>query len=194
MRFGSALAFATGITGVLAAQVAGAHPIAHHAGGFAAGFAHPFLGLDHVLAMIAVGVWAAQCGGRARLALPASFVAAIAVGGALAMSGAALPYIEAGIAATVLALGLLIALAVRMPVFAGAALAAVFALWHGYAHGVALPTTASPVAHAAGFVFASAMLVAVGVCSGRWTIVQPRVARIIGVSVAAAGFAILAGA
>ena len=175
-------------------QIAGAHQNAFHAVGDAAGFAHPFLGIDHVLAMVAVGVWAAQCGGHARLAMPASFVAAIAAGGALAMSGAALPHIEAGIAATVLALGLLIALAVRLPVIAGALLAAAFALWHGYAHGIELPATTSPIAYAAGFVLASAALVAVGVFAGRWTIARPRVARIVGASVAAAGFAMLAGA
>lgn len=193
MKVESALAFAIGIVGLLIANIVGAHPIAFHASGFTAGFAHPLLGLDHVLAMIAVGVWAAQCGGRARLALPASFVAAIAAGGALAMSGAALPHVDAAIAATVLALGLLIALAVRLPIFLGAALAAAFALWHGFAHAAELPTTASPIAYAGGFVLASAMLVAVGEISGRWTIAKPCVARILGASLAAVGLAMLSG-
>jgi urease accessory protein len=188
------IAIAASAVAIAVPQIAGAHPIAFHAGGFAAGLAHPFLGLDHVLAMIAVGVWAAQCGDRARLLMPAAFVAAIAAGGLLAMSGAALPHVEAGIAATVLALGLLIALAIRLPVLAGAALAAAFALWHGYAHGIELPATTSPIAYAAGFVLASALLVGVGVFAGRWTVAQPRVARIVGASVAAAGLAMLAGA
>ena len=194
MKSGSLIAIAAAIVAALAAQTAGAHPIAFHTGGFATGIAHPFLGLDHVLAMIAVGVWAAQSGGLARIALPTAFVAAIAAGGVFAMTGAVLPYIEAGIAATVLALGLLIALAVRLPVFAGALLAATFALWHGYAHGAELPTTTSAIAYAAGFVLASAALVAVGVYSGRWTIVRPRRAGVLGACVAAAGIMLLAGA
>jgi urease accessory protein len=132
MKSASFSAIAAASITALTAQTAGAHSAIFHTGGLAVGFAHPFLGLDHVLAMIAVGVWAAQCGGRARIALPAAFIAAIAAGGVLAMTGTTLPHIEAGIAATVLALGLLIALAVRLPVFVGAALAATFALWHGF--------------------------------------------------------------
>ena len=194
MTLGPRMAFVAALASALAAHNAGAHPIAFHAGGFAAGITHPFLGVDHVLAMIAVGVWAVQCGGRARFALPAAFVAAIAAGGALALTGIALPHIEAGIAASVLALGLLITLAVRLPAFAGAALVATFALWHGFAHGVELPATTSPIAYAAGFALASSALVAVGALTGRWTISQPRIARALGASVAAAGFLMLVGA
>lgn len=192
MKLGTGIAIAVAFVGAVAAQAVGAHPMAFHTGGFATGIAHPFLGLDHVLAMVAVGVWAAQCGGRARIALPAAFIAAIAAGGALAMAGVAWPHVEAGVAATVLAVGLLIALAVQLPVFAGAALAAIFALTHGYAHGAELPAATSPVAYAAGFVFASALLVAFGVYAGRWTVATPRGARAIGACVAAAGVLMLA--
>lgn len=194
MKSGSGIAIAAAFVGAVAAQAVGAHPMAYHTGGFAAGIEHPFLGLDHVLAMIAVGVWAAQCGGRARIALPVAFITTIGAGGAIAMAGVAWPHIEAGVAATVLAVGLLIALAVRLPVFAGAGLAAIFALTHGYAHGAELPTTTSPVAYAAGFVLASALLVAFGLYTGTWTLAKPRYARAIGACVAAAGVMMLAGA
>jgi urease accessory protein len=194
MKSKSLVAMAAAIVALMVSQIAGAHPNVFHVGGFAAGIAHPFLGLDHVLAMIAVGVWAAQCGGRARIVLPAAFVAAIAAGGVLALIGVVLPHVEAGIAATVLALGLLIALAVRLPSLFGAALAAVFALWHGYAHGIELPATAFAPAYAAGFVLASSALVVAGVLAGRWTIATPRVARALGACVATAGLLMLASA
>ena len=188
--------FAVALAGLLATQTALAHPSAFHASGFAAGFAHPFLGLDHVLAMIAVGVWAMQLRARARGVAPVAFVIAIAVGGALALTtNVALPNVEAGIAATVLALGLLIALAIRMPALAGAALASVFGIWHGYAHGAELPAAASSsLSYATGFVLASALLVAVGSAAGRATVPTSLAARTIGASIAAAGIMLLAGA
>jgi len=182
--------------GLLATQTAVAHPSAFHASGFSAGFVHPLLGLDHVLAMIAVGVWAMQVRARARIVRPAAFVIAVAIGGALALTThVGLPNVEAGVAATVLALGLLIALAIRLPAFAGAALAAVFGIWHGFAHGAELPAaSSSPLAYAAGFVLASALLVAVGSAAGQVTLPTSAIARAIGASIAAAGFMLLAGA
>ena len=134
-----------------------AHP-GHGGGGFADGFAHPLHGLDHLLAMLAVGLWAAQLGGRARWAVPAAFVGAMAVGGALGMAGAGLPLAEQGIAASVLILGLLIAAAVRLPLVAGAALVGIFALCHGYAHGAEMPETAAGAVYALGFAGATALL------------------------------------
>ena len=139
------------------AAFAQAHP-GHGADGFAQGFAHPLHGLDHLLAMLAVGLWAAQLGGRAKWAVPAAFVGAMAVGGALGMAGVGLPLAEPGIAASVLILGLLIAAAVRLPLAAGVALVGGFALCHGYAHGAEMPATAAGAVYALGFAGATALL------------------------------------
>src|SRR5512135_3708061 len=117
----------------LYAGAASAHP-GHAAAGFAGGLAHPFLGVDHLLAMLAIGLWAAQQGGRALWAVPAAFVGAMLLGGALAWAGWMLPHVEAAIALSVLVTGLLIATERRAPVGVGIALAAVFAVFHGYAH------------------------------------------------------------
>lgn len=133
-----------------------AHP--GHADGAMAGLMHPFLGLDHLLAMLAVGVWATQLGGRAKWLLPLSFVALLAAGGGMAMAGIGLPMVEGGIATSVLLLGLLIALAVNMPTALGAALVGVFALFHGYAHGSEMPALSTPWQYACGFMLASAAL------------------------------------
>ncbi|MEY4489878.1 MAG: hypothetical protein RIQ79_2386, partial [Verrucomicrobiota bacterium] len=114
-----------------------------HGGGltwdFSGGFMHPLGGLDHVLAMVAVGIWAAQLGGRARWAVPAAFMAALAAGAALGSGGMALGWMEQAVAASVLALGLLVVTATRLPLIAGMALAALFAVFHGMAHGAEMP-------------------------------------------------------
>ena len=174
----------------LAAQTASAHPIQFHAGGFAAGLAHPLLGLDHVLAMIAMGVWAAQCG---RMVLLTAFVAAIGLGGALAMTGVALPNLEAGVAATVLAIGLLIALAIRLRLSVGVPLAMLFALWHGNAHGLAMSAMTDPLFYTLGFVAASSVLLVAGFCAGGWIAARPPRARTFGACIVAAGALLLAG-
>jgi len=106
---------------------------------FSGGFAHPLSGWDHLLVMIAVGLWAAQLGGHARWLVPAAFAGVMALGAALGEEGVTFPGIEQGIAASVLVLGLLIAAAVRLPVTAGAALVGVFAIFHGLAHGAEMP-------------------------------------------------------
>lgn len=134
------------------------------AGGFAAGFAHPFGGLDHLLAMGAIGLWAARLGGRAAFGVPLAFLAVMALSGLAGMNGIVPPGIagiETGAAASVAALGLLIALGVRLPVSAASALAGLFAVAHGLAHGAEMPPT-EPFALAAGFVAASAALHALG--------------------------------
>ncbi|MCC7017107.1 MAG: HupE/UreJ family protein [Rhodospirillales bacterium] len=134
------------------------------AGGFAHGFAHPFGGLDHLLAMGAIGLWAARLGGRAAWGVPLAFLAVMALSGLAGMSGIVPPGIagiETGAAASVAALGVLIALGVRLPVSAASALAALFAVAHGLAHGAEMPQ-AGPFALAAGFVAASAALHALG--------------------------------
>ncbi|WP_431267397.1 HupE/UreJ family protein [Dankookia sp. P2] len=108
----------------------------HH--GFMAGFLHPFSGADHLLAMVMVGLWAGLSGGAARFALPGSFLGAMALGGALGFAGLAFPGIEAGILASVIVLGALAALAVRLPLGLGMALVGAFGLLHGAAHGAKL--------------------------------------------------------
>lgn len=171
----------------LFADSAFAHVGVHTGSGFAGGFAHPMLGLDHLLAMLAIGVWAAQQGGRALWAVPATFVGVMLLGGLVAMSGWGLPQVETGIALSVLALGLLIAFQRRWPLVAGMAMAAVFALFHGYAHGLEMPPTASPLLFVGGFVLATGLLHGVGILGG-W-LGRERL-RAAGVLIAATGFAL----
>ncbi len=127
-----------------------AHTGAEHALSFASGFAHPFTGLDHMLAMVAVGLWAGLNGGRALWAWPAAFVGVMLVGGALGMAGLTLPLVESGILASVVVLGLLVLGAFRLQVAAGAALVALFALLHGHAHGTELSAEGAAVSYSAG--------------------------------------------
>lgn len=134
--------------------------------GLIAGLIHPLLGADHLLAMLMVGIWAAQLGGRARWLLPASFIALMGIGAAAAMLGHAPPRIDAGIAASLLVFGLLVALRGRLPLPAALTLTAVFALFHGAAHGLELPVLARPGAYALGFLGATAALHAAGVALG----------------------------
>lgn len=173
---------------VLFAGTASAHTGDHTVAGFASGFAHPFAGLDHLLAMLAIGLWAAQQGGRARWAVPAAFVAAMLLGGAFAWTGAALPRVETGIAASVLVLGLLIATRRQWAVPAGMAVAAGFALFHGYAHGLEMPQAASPILYALGFVLATAALHAAGVAGN---FVGRRAVQWAGAGIAATGLALM---
>lgn len=147
----------------LAPQIAFAHPGHGAAHGFGHGFLHPLSGWDHLLAMVAVGVWAGQRGGKAVWLLPAAFVGTMIVGGALGLAGVGLPGVEAGILASVLVLGALIATASRFPETAAAALVAGFALFHGHAHGTEMPPNLSGAAYGAGFVTATAALHAAGI-------------------------------
>lgn len=142
--------------------------------GFGYGFAHPLLGWDHLLAMVAVGLWAAQTGGRALWALPAGFVATMIVGGVLGALGTGLPGVEAGILASVLVLGGLIAAAARFPVGVGVVVVALFALFHGHAHGAEMPAAVTGLAYGAGFALATALLHAVGIA---FTLSVQRVAK-----------------
>jgi urease accessory protein len=156
--------------------------------GFAGGLAHPLLGLDHLFAMIAIGLWAAQQGGRALWAVPAAFVGAMGLGGVLAWSGIAVPHVESAIALSVLVLGLLVATRRQWAVTAGMVLAAGFALFHGYAHGLEMPRGASPVLYGLGFMLATVLLHGAGIASslaGRHAI------RVAGAGIAAAGLALI---
>jgi len=159
------------IAAALAAAMIAAEPAEAHIigtggpGGLAQGFVHPFTGLDHVLAMVAVGLWAAHLGGHARWLVPASFVGVMAVAGGMGMAGASPPYLETGIALTVVALGALIVARVRVPVALGMALVGSFALFHGLAHGLEAPDAAG-IAYGFGFVTATAILHGVGLGFG----------------------------
>jgi len=150
---------------VFAPVLAHAHP-GHDANGFSAGTVHPLHGLDHILAMVAVGLWAAQLGGRARWWVPASFVSVMALGGALGMAGVSMPFAEQGIFASVLILGVLIAAAVRLPLPASMGLVGLFALCHGHAHGLEMPVTAAGLSYGVGFVLTTALLHATGIAAG----------------------------
>jgi urease accessory protein len=125
---------------------------------FAAGVAHPLSGLDHMTVMVAVGLWAALNGGRALWAWPAAFVGVMLVGGALGMAQVPVPFVEPGILASVVALGLLVALAVDLPVSIGTAVIGLFALLHGHAHGSEVAETMSGGEYMAGFALATATL------------------------------------
>jgi urease accessory protein len=140
-----------------------AHVIPGDVHGFSSGFGHPLQGWDNLLAMVAVGLWAAQLGGRARWLVPASFVGVMTLGAAVAMAGVHIPFVEQGIVLSVMVLGLLIALAARMPVPASMAIVALFALFHGHSHGTEMPVSAVGFAYGAGFAIATAALHACGI-------------------------------
>lgn len=178
---------------LLSPAAAFAHP-GHAQSGLLAGLAHPLLGLDHLLAMLAVGLWAAQQSGVARGALPLAFVACLLFGGLLGFAGLQLPLLETGIAGSLLALGLLVTVAARLPLAVALGLAGLFGLSHGIAHGLELPALASPWLYAAGFVAATATLHACGYALVR---VLPQaaaaLARLAGFAAAASGAWLLAG-
>jgi len=177
----------------LAPALAHAHTGVGDTHGFAHGFGHPLLGLDHLLAMIAVGLWAAQIGGRALWAVPLTFVSMMTLGGALGITGVPMPFVEQGIATSVLLLGLLIALAVRLPLVFSVPLVALFAICHGHAHGAEMPENASGLAYAAGFVIATAILHGIGIGLGmliQRTTAAPLI-RFAGAAIAVAGVYLL---
>ena len=135
-------------------------------GSFLGGLTHPVLGPDHFLAMVSVGIVSAQIGGRAIWTVPATFVCVMAVGGVLGFLDAGLSAIEVGIASSVLVLGLAIAADRKLPVALAMAAVALFAIFHGYAHGAEMPTVAEPVRYAAGFLTGTAALHVLGVVLG----------------------------
>ncbi|MDO5896418.1 HupE/UreJ family protein [Agrobacterium sp. Azo12] len=134
-------------------------------GSFMAGFSHPLFGADHILAMVAVGIWAAQIGGRALWVVPSAFVGTMAIGFMMALGGIDLPFVEPAILASVIALGLLVAMAARFPVSAAAAVVGIFALFHGHAHGGELGS-AGALQFGVGFVIATALLHVAGIAAG----------------------------
>jgi len=152
---------------VFVPSLAQAHPgHFNQSPGWANGLLHPVSGFDHVWAMIAVGLWAVQCGGRAIWLVPLTFVSTMALGGLLGMHGVAGPMTEQGIAASMLVLGLLIATAARLPMIASALIVGIFAIFHGYAHGTEMPATASGCSYILGFMAATAVLHLCGISAG----------------------------
>jgi urease accessory protein len=174
--------------------VAEAHTFGSQGAGLMAGLTHPFVGLDHLLAMFAVGIWAGQLGGRAVWLIPLTFVSVMAVAATLASFGLLLPLMEPAIACSVMVLGLLIAGSVRLPTSVCALLVSLFAVFHGYAHGLELPQAASPILYGAGFVLATALLHGLGIGFARNSRQHKMLQRIAGYSLIAASGLLLAAA
>jgi urease accessory protein len=172
-----------------------AHEAGGIVGGFGSGFLHPLLGWDHVAAMVAVGLWGAFLGNPAIWVLPVVFPLVMAFGGALGVLGVPIPAVETGIAASAIVLGLMVAVAARPPLWVAAVIVAVFAVFHGHAHGTELPDAANPLAYSLGFVVATGLLHLGGIAFGllvRWPAGRVAV-RAGGGFIALAGVGFLAG-
>jgi len=180
---------ALSVTLLLVAIPALAHVQEGQAAGFLAGLAHPVSGLDHVLAMVAVGLWGAQLGVPAIWLLPVTFPLVMAFGGFLGLVGIPLPGVETGVALSALALGLAVATSWRPPLAISALMVAAFAVFHGHAHGTELPAGQSGLTYSIGFVMATGLLHLAGISIGlihRWPV--GRVAlRVLGAGVASGG-------
>ncbi|OJX72638.1 HupE/UreJ family protein [Mesorhizobium sp. 65-26] len=177
-----------------AAMPAYAHVGAGVTSSFTAGFGHPLSGLDHLTVMIAVGLWAAMKGGRAVWAWPLAFVGVMLAGGALGMLQVPMPFVEPAILASVVTLGLLVALAIDLPVSAGVAIIGLFALFHGHAHGTEVPENAGGLEYMAGFAVATALLHAVGIAAALGLGLRFRgLARAAGAACAAVGVGLAFG-
>lgn len=197
--------FVQSLPGALLVVLATSLPAAAHVGhgesvGFAHGFLHPFGGLDHILAMVSVGMMAALVGKRlgtgSLWAFPAAFMGMMSVGAMLAMANFHLPFVEIGIALSVVTLGLAVALQMPLPLLAGMALVGFFAVFHGFAHGAEMPVDASMLTYWAGFLLATALLHLAGIGTrfalGRWVPAANVVARLAGIAIAAAGIGLMA--
>lgn len=183
------------VTAIVIAGAAQAHTGEGVQGGLISGFMHPLLGLDHVVAMVAVGLWGVFLGRPAIWILPVAFPIVMALGGAMGVAGMPLPAVEAGIALSGVILGLLVAFGARAPLWAAVAIVGVFAVFHGHAHGTELPDAANPYAYAIGFVVATGLLHLAGIAFGNlashpWGNYAVRVA---GILIAAVGAAFLTG-
>jgi urease accessory protein len=178
--------------------VAVAHTGVGNTAGFSHGFMHPLTGIDHVLAMMMVGVFAWQLGGRALWLVPITFVLIMAVGGTLGVAGIGVPFVEAGIALSVIVLGAIVALRLKAPVAIAMAVVGLFAMFHGHAHGSEMPENAAGMAYGLGFMIATALLhlggIAIGFLIGRIGDERgPVFVRATGAVAAVAGLAILGG-
>ena len=178
---------------LLLPSLADAHPQAGSIGGFVSGVLHPLTGLDHIAAMVAVGLWGAYLGAPALWLLPVIFPMVMAFGGALGILGVPLPGVEIGIALSAIMLGLMVAFAARPPLWIAAVLVGVFAIFHGHAHGTELPHAANALTYAVGFVMATGLLHLCGIAFGllvRWPWGQVAV-RVGGGLITAIGFGFL---
>lgn len=161
--------------------------------GFKSGFVHPLTGLDHILAMVAVGIWGAQLELPAIWLLPVTFPLVMSIGGVLGVRGVAIPGVEVGVAASALVLGAMILLAARPPLWVATIIVGSFAILHGHAHGAELPHAARPLAYGAGFVLSTGLLHLTGVSIGlihKWPIGE-KVLRVAGAGISLTGFFLL---
>jgi urease accessory protein len=178
------------LAALLLPAAASAHVPGDAAGGFLAGLSHPVSGLDHILAMLAVGLWGAQLGPPALWALPVAFPMVMACGGTLGLIGIALPGVELGIALSAIVLGAMIAVELRPPLWIAAAVVGFFAVFHGHAHGTELPPGADGALYSVGFVVSTGLLHVAGIAIG--TIHSRPLGRTLlrlgGAAISAAGF------
>ncbi|RFC64037.1 urease accessory protein [Fulvimarina endophytica] len=186
------------LAAVLIPSAAFAHTGAGDPSGFLHGFTHPIGGLDHILAMVAVGVFAYVLGGRALWLVPCAFVGMMVIGFALGVAGTEIPFVELGIALSSVVIGGAAALGRPMPVGIAMALVGVFAIFHGHAHGSEMPETSGGLAYAAGFIAATAMLHAIGILAAFGTAKAigrygRTAARIAGATFALGGVGVLTG-
>lgn len=172
---------------VFTPSLAMAHSGGDHVHGLLSGLEHPLLGLDHLLAMAAVGMIAARTAGRGGVVVPLSFVSAMVVGAMLGMAGIGLPYLETGIALSLVGFGAMVGLAKLQPLAAATALAILFGLFHGNAHGFEIPENTSCVAYAAGFVISTSTLHAVGALSALKLASWPLAIRAAGIATSLIG-------
>lgn len=152
-------------------STANAHTETGIVGGALSGFLHPLTGLDHFVAMVAVGLWGAFLGPRAMWTLPVVFPMVMALGGAAGVLGMPLPAVETGVALSAIVLGVMVAFAAKPPLWIAAVLVGFFAIFHGHAHGTELPKSANALAYAVGFVIATGLLHLAGIAVGllvRW--------------------------
>lgn len=170
-----------------------AHVATGGGSGFVQGFAHPLSGLDHELAMVAVGIWASQVGGRAVWTLPLAFPLAMLLGAVAGYFGLASPLVELGIAFSVIVLGGCIAFALRPSMAIAGSIIGLFAILHGHAHGVELPASANPLLYGVGFLVATLALHLIGILGGSLTtrLAAPRAVRLGGLAIAAVGVFLL---
>ena len=166
---GASSRLALALASLIVCGAAAAHTDDLGAGGFVSGVLHPLFGLDHLVAMVAVGLWGAFLGRPAIWLLPVVFPTVMALGGALGIAGVPMPGVEIGIALSGVLLGLVVALAWRAPLVLAAVIVGAFAIFHGHAHGTELPEAVNPFAYAAGFVLCTGALHLAGIAFGELT-------------------------
>jgi urease accessory protein len=167
-----------------------AHSAGERVHGFQSGLQHPLFGVDHLLAIVAVGAIAVRSGGRGGVLAPLSFVSAMVAGATFGMAGIGLPYLETGIALSLVTFGAMVGLAKPLPLAAATALATLFGLFHGTAHGFEIPESASGIAYAAGFVFGTSALHLVGALSALKLAGWPGALRAAGIATSMVGMAL----